>query len=345
MTSAAERKALIQALRAQRGGNFLLTYITSTRPGMETQMAMDSIRKIYGHLQKITTPKEETKIDLFIHSNGGDGVVPWKLVTLIREYCTEFNVLVAHRAFSAATLTAIGANNIYMHPMGMLGPTDPKVANDFNPLDAKGAKMGISVEDVISYISLVKEDVGIHHEDELIKAFELLAGSDRVHPLALGNVKRFYSQSRMMAKKLLQLHMDRTSEEHKIKDIADNLNSKLYFHGHPINRIEAREQLGLPVRETTPALEKAMWDLYESYEKEMKLEEPFNPALALHAANPTGLPNAQGVPATLDIKDCPVAFVESENGSDVFQVSFRIQGAKNGFQDMVGFTQTSAGWK
>lgn len=47
--------------------------------------------------------------------------------------------------------------------------------------------------------------VGVRHEDELIKAVEILA--QKVHPLALGNVERFISQSRMIARKILLTHM------------------------------------------------------------------------------------------------------------------------------------------
>jgi len=324
----------IKKLQEVRGGTNVITYITSTRPGPETQMAMDAIRKIYRHLSKIKTSKDKTRIDLFIHSNGGDGIVPWRLVTLIREYCYEFNVLVPHRAFSAATLTAIGADNIYMHPMGMLGPTDPKVGNDYNPKDPQNPsnKLGISVEDVISYISFVKEDIGIRHEDELVKALEYLAGADRIHPLALGNVKRFYAQSRMMAKKLLELHMDKIKEEHKIEEIADNLNSKLYFHGHPINRIEAKEQLGLKIKETSKDLEDAMWSLYEEYETEMQLETPFNPVLEFKKNNPS-LPffNSQGgnsSTTTMDLQKISVGFIESLHRRDRLEVDFKVEGLK-----------------
>jgi hypothetical protein len=95
----AERCTIIKSIEQERGTH-LISYITSTRPGLETGMAMDSIRFIYEHLRDIPTPKETTKIDLYLHSNGGDGIVPWKLVTLIREYCSEFNVIVPYCAFA-----------------------------------------------------------------------------------------------------------------------------------------------------------------------------------------------------------------------------------------------------
>src|SRR5688572_9491524 len=304
-----DRTELIKTIQDLRGGSTVLTYVTATRQGLDSQITMNVIGRVYRLLQDLDS--RPGKVDLFIHSNVGDGIVPWKLVTLIREFCDEFNVIVPYRAFSAATLAALGADNIYMHPMGMLGPTDPKVMNEFNPPVQEGGpqKIGINVEDVFSYISLVKDDVKITHEDELIKAWEFLAGSGRVHPLALGNVKRFYSQSRMMATKLLELHMDKVAEAHTVKDIADNLNSKLYFHGHPINRKEAKD-LGLKVQDMTPELEDAVWKLYQAYETEMKLEEPFKPDFLLRAAHPN-LPvlNSQQPPnvASQDIKESVTA--------------------------------------
>lgn len=127
-----------------------------------------------------------------------------RLVNLIRECCKTFNVLVPNHAFSAATLTALGADSIVMHPMGVLGPTDPMVGNQFNPKDPDTKQqLGISVEDVTAYIELLKDDVGIRHEDELVLAFNHLA--DKVHPLALGNVKRSRSRYATVSFKAIRI--------------------------------------------------------------------------------------------------------------------------------------------
>src|SRR5215471_11396137 len=105
MPTREERIELIKALEEARGGTRVISYLTSTRANLESQMAMDVVPVVYEHLRTITTAPEETKIDLFLHSNGGDGIVPWRLVPLIRERCSHFSVLVPHHAFSAATLT------------------------------------------------------------------------------------------------------------------------------------------------------------------------------------------------------------------------------------------------
>jgi hypothetical protein len=269
------RKSLIEKLQAARDNRLLIAYVTSTRSGHEIQIADDAFRIIFDHLE---AAKEQAAngVDLFIHSNGGSGTVPWRIVSLIRQYTKKLAVLVPHRAFSAATLIALGADEIVMHKMGCLGPIDPSVANIFNPPhpSSPGQLAPISVEDVTAFFKFVKDEVGITHEDELVQA--LTALTEKIHPLAIGNVQRHHNQSRMMARKLLRLHMSE-SQEHEIEQLIDTLKSNLFFHGHPINRVEAKTDLKLNVVDPPSGLEALMWELYLQYEADLKLNEPFNP--------------------------------------------------------------------
>lgn len=318
-----ERVDLIKKLQSARENSHIITYITSTRPHFEIQMAMDTIRLFYNHIAKISNPKDAT-IELFIHSYGGDGTVPWRLVNLIRENCKTFNVIVPFHAFSAATLTALGADTIVMHPMGALGPTDPVVTNSFNPRDSETKQLiGISVEEVMAYVDLLKDDVGIRHEDELVIAFNHLA--DKVHPLALGNVKRSRSQSRQLACKLLGLHMDPKIHAHKIDEIVERLTSKSYYHGHPINRKEAKEELSLNIECPPSNVEELIWKLYMEYEQEMLLDMPFNYIQDFIAAYPNLKPNQQTL---LNLPKMKAVYVESEHYSDVSIAEHQVIGTK-----------------
>lgn len=325
MPRAARVKILQQIGRARK--SHVIAYITSTRTGLEVQMAMDTVRHVYDHLEAISERNngELVNIDLFIHSNGGDGTVPWRLVTLIREYAARFGVLVPYRAFSAATLTALGADVVLMHPMGMLGPTDATVTNQFNPLDPRTQQpLGISVEDVAAYLALIKEDAGIQHEDQLVTAFNLLA--EKAHPLALGNVKRHMSQSRMMARKLLSLHMDADDHAHRVTNIVENLTSKSFFHGHPINRTEARDHVGLTTLESpTKAVERAMWRLYLEYEKEMQMDAAFDAAGEFLTEHPA---LNVGETAKTTKKTAKLAYVESSEKTNVFRMDYELVGQK-----------------
>ena len=269
--SRADRVPLIEKLQQLRKNRLIISYITSTRAGFEIQMADDVLRLVFEHLEG---DKEKAKngVDLFIHSNGGSvsrGGNRFESTPTIRS-------ISSNRAFSAATLVALGADEIVMHRMGCLGPIDPSVANIFNPPNPQNPsqRAPISVEDVTAYFRMVKDEVGISHEDELVQA--LIALTSQIHPLALGNVQRSHSQARMMARKLLKKHMAK-KQEHEIEQIIDNLKSNLFFHGHPINRDEAEKDLALKVIVADAELESAMWDLYLQYEQELKLTEPFNP--------------------------------------------------------------------
>lgn len=228
--STATRAEIVKRIEALRGSE-VLCFLTSLRPSVLTQMADDAVRVCFDHLLLLPERPIE-KLDVFLCSNGGSGTVPWRLVALFREFAKSLCVLIPYRAYSAASLLALGADEIVMHPFAELGPIDPTVSNDFNPAEQNtGRRIGISVEDVRAYVNFIKSTVGITHEDELIKAIEILANN--VHPLALGNVERFLSQSRMIAKKILRTHM-KDADEHTINTIVENMASKLYFHGHPI---------------------------------------------------------------------------------------------------------------
>src|SRR5713226_10302665 len=254
------RVALMKRMEELRGSR-LICFLTTLRQGVPGQIGDDAVRVFFEHLLLLPS-RPIKKLDLFLCSNGGSGTVPWRLVALFREFAKFFSVLVPYRAYSAASLLALGADEIVMHPFAELGPIDPTVANDFNPVDPQTRqRVGISVEDVKAYISFVKSTVGINHEDELVKVIEILA--QKVHPLALGNVERFISQSRLIARKILETRIKKEAQ-HDIQEIIDMMASKLYFHGHPINRKEAREELHLAVVENVPPeLETEMWKLYQ----------------------------------------------------------------------------------
>ncbi len=270
-----KRIELLRQLEKERGGSKLITYVTSDRqPPFQAKMALDVVRPFYDHLNRIGHVHQ---IDLFIFSPGGDTIVPWRLVNLTREYCERLAVLVPYKAHSAATLLALGADEIAMGPLGELSPIDPSVGTPFNPPHADNPneqKLEIGVEDVSGFISLAKERVGITDQDNLVSVLEGLA--HHVHPLALGAVYRTHAMIRSLAAKMLALHMKEKTEAQRIPKIVDDLAEKLYHHGYLINRAEA-EDLGLKVTKPSKTVEKLMWDLYSSYEEEMELRRTFDP--------------------------------------------------------------------
>src|SRR5260370_21852911 len=151
-----ERIALIKKIEVIRGST-VFCFLTSLRKNVPSIIAEDSVRVFFDHLL-LAPSRPVAKLDIFLCSNGGSGTVPWRLVSLFREFAKSFNVLIPYRAYSAASLLALGADEIVMHPFADLGPIDPTVANDFNPVE-HGRRLGISAEAVTAYVKFIWKTV------------------------------------------------------------------------------------------------------------------------------------------------------------------------------------------
>src|SRR5690348_11090599 len=115
-----QRYAAIEAYRKRP----LIVYATSTRAGLQAMMAGDAVREFIDQLDVL---KEHQAVDVLIHSTGGDALAAWKLMSVLRERFEKVSVLVPYMAFSAATVFAMGADEIVMHPHASLGPIDPQI--------------------------------------------------------------------------------------------------------------------------------------------------------------------------------------------------------------------------
>jgi len=332
----------IQGLRRSR----VVTYLTSDRQGpINARVAMDIIPVISKQLR--TIGKTEN-IDLFLYSAGGDTMVPWRLVSMVREYCDKFSVLVPYKAHSAATMIALGADEIVMSDLSEISPIDPSTANVFNPADPQNAqnKIPISVEDVMAYFDLAKNKFGIKSDKELAAIFSKFVDSNpQIHPLALGNVNRIHNLIRILAKRLIKSHA-RPMKEDEVDKVIDYFTEKLYSHQYFIGRKEAKEDLGIKSVVSADAdLAKAMTDLYEEYAKEMELGAIWNPE------------NELGINAMQNRKDYKIAYIESTHASNRFELTVEYrkqqmnmvqqtpQGPIQVPQEQVSWRIVGQGWK
>ena len=279
-----KRRKLIKDLEADRKSRVICYFLGDRQgypqgavPDLATMIASDAIRPFYEHLEMI---EHQDRIDLFLYSRGGDTNVPLRLVRLIREHCKYFSVLVPFRAYSAATMICLGADEIVMGTMGEISPVDPTTANVFNPIDPLNptGRWPISVEDVTAYFTLAREIAKLETEESAQRVFKAL--TDKINPIALGNVHRTYNLIRILVPKLLGLHMDsaQVKNKEKMEKIVETLTETLYTHSYPISRKEAGDIIGLKVLEPPQKMEDLMWSLYKQYELDLKLLQPFDPA-------------------------------------------------------------------
>ncbi len=309
-TAPRDRKAIIADIEAARDSK-VLVYVTGDRAGLPpARIGEDAVRPMYDHLLGFTADGPVGNIDLFLYSRGGDVSVPWRIVSMIREFCDNYRVLIPYKAHSAATMVSLGADEVVMGRKAELGPIDPTLSR-VSQSEGSVPPPEISVEDVSSYISFMKDRAGISDQSALSAVVSQLA--EHLTPLTLGSVNRQYSHIRLVARKLITAHNAKTDED-KAQAIIDALTEKMYSHGHAIGRYEAAE-LGLPVTNPDPALETLLWELYLSYEAQLKLCEPMDPDGLLAAANSD----------TFTSMNEPVAVIESAGRLDVFEANVEIR--------------------
>ncbi|MBI2889018.1 MAG: hypothetical protein HYY10_03805 [Candidatus Liptonbacteria bacterium] len=340
-----DKKQLIHQIQGLRNSR-VITYVTSDRTGpVNARIAMDVIPVVSKQLRAIGKTQN---IDLFLYSAGGDTMVPWRIVSMIREYCDKFSVLVPYKAHSAATMIALGADEIAMSDLSEISPIDPSTANVFNPQDPQNPqnRIPISVEDVMAYFDLAKNKFGIKNDEELSRIFSKFVESNpQIHPLALGNVNRIHNLIRILAKRLLKSHKAPMKDD-EVEKIVDYFTEKLYSHQYFIGRKEAKEDLGLKsVAYADNLLAKAMTELFEEYRKDMDLETLWNPE------------NELGINAMQNRKQYKIAFIESWQESRHFELSIEYrkqhvnmvqqtpQGPIQVPQEQVGWRIMEQGWK
>jgi len=275
---ASERQAIIQQIQDLTTSR-VVSYVTGDRRGLETRIAGDTLPLLYDHLRRIGSVP---RLNVFLYTVGGDSLAGWALVSLVREFTETFGVIIPFRALSCGTLIALGADELIMAKGAQLSPVDPSLASPYNPAAPGQIQPGavqllpVSVEDVIGYLKLARDEAGIKGDEGISKIMAVL--SEKVHPMALGAVYRSREQIRLLASKLLGMH-EKDSE--KIKKLVETLTKELPSHQYLISRREAKEELGLKVSEPTGPLDELIWNLYKDYEEQLQLNIPYNPEAIL----------------------------------------------------------------
>lgn len=296
-----DRIDLYKQIETERNSK-LLVYITSTRAGLETQIANDVLPKFTEHLDKIG---DTEKITLYLYTNGGDTLTAWSLVNLIRSFCKNFEVIIPANCFSSGTLICLGSDNLVMTKQATLGPIDPSVNGPFNPMipgvNDPNMKLPVSVEFVNAYVEMARETFGIKNSRSMKDV--LLSLSEKIHPMTLGQVYRTHSQIQMLARKLMKWHKLSPEQE---DEIIKFLCSESGSHDYSIHRNEAVEHLGLHVEKPTMDFYKVIKSIYDDISSELEFENPYNPSILLNKHNPCQYSFRRGLIESL------------YNGTDVF---------------------------
>ncbi|MEZ4988946.1 MAG: hypothetical protein R2824_00990 [Saprospiraceae bacterium] len=177
------------------------------------------------------------KLYLFVKSSGGSGESSLRTINLLRSYYEQVVALVPLSCASAATMLALGADEIHMGALSYLTAVDTSIIHDLSPVDSNGDLVSVSQNELDRVIRLWNKE-GRDNDANSYKSLYKY-----IHPLVFGAVDRASSLSIRLTSDILSFHMD---DQEKIDRISHHLNAEYPSHEYPITSKEAKS-IGLPV--------------------------------------------------------------------------------------------------
>jgi len=157
----------------------------------------------------------------------------------------------------------------------------------------------------------------------------MIALSEKVHPLVLGQVYRSRAQIKMLAEKLLQ---NQITDQAKIQQIISFLCSDSGSHDYTINRREAENGLGLNIIKPDMELYEVIKSVYDNFSEELGFRKFFDPRVVVNENN-----------GEYEIKR---GLIESiSGGSDYFTTQGRISLVEINGQQGIQNEKLFEGWK
>jgi len=255
-------KELIQNIIDRRNGNNLISVVLRDRV-----LLLPNIIHPFFEVLKLVGRSDH--LDLFLSTTGGATEVPWRIVSLIREFYRTYTAIIPFIAVSAGTHIALGANSLVMSEISTLGPVDPTTQHPLLPRDKDGKPIPVSVEDLKNCIRFISQQLKDQNGNEKYSPSDMtnIVGKlfEHIEPLAIGAVERSYALSRLITRRVLETHLDPNKDKEKIDRIVNRIGGEYFSHSFPITVRDMEQDLQLKVERPNSELFESIWTLYEYY--------------------------------------------------------------------------------
>ena len=222
---------LLQGLQEKRGTSVLVL--------ISHQPISPYVAYRLNHVLRKTGPVE--KLDVVLESGGGSIDSAYKILKLLKMYAEKVTVIVPFYAKSAASLIAIGADELVMCKNGELGPVDPQVrdpqSGHFIPAH--------SIKESIEFIEGTK-DIAVK-----------LSFADKIPVLLIGA----YRESGISSKQYLDHILDSCPNKGKV---TKAFTEQFLSHGFPMDR-DFLAKTGISVTHPPEETECALYDLHDKF--------------------------------------------------------------------------------
>lgn len=243
----AKTQGIVEKIEKMLGAP-LITYWNSSNGSI----CSNDVIGLYGVLKGIG---RVDRLVMFIKSTGGFGEASLRMVHLLRQATRELSVLIPLECESAATMLALGADQIFMGPLAQLSAVDTSLTHDLSPIDRDNDRVKVSQDELSRVVRLWREQAGSEKDNP----YESLYG--HVHPLVIGAVDRASALSTRLCIDILSYHMD---DRKKAQEISNALNASYPSHSYPITIREA-QRIGLDVKPLDEGINGLLLELNEVY--------------------------------------------------------------------------------
>jgi hypothetical protein len=211
------------------------------------------------------------RLDVIIHSSGGDIDAAYNLSMLFRKFGTEeLNFIIPRWAKSAATLLVCSGDSILMSPIAELGPLDPQITH-LNPIEKRIETFSpLGINATLDMIRNEFKDGNANFAKALVQRLQF--------PLTLGMFMKSHEISEAYLTQLLETRMlkgaDTDTEDTKkiAKTIAERLTTGYVDHGYCINIDEAKD-IGINVSELTGTELDIVWKIHRLNKERTALQK------------------------------------------------------------------------
>lgn len=258
-------RPIIEAIERKRESK-LICLVYNDAPPVPT-MLMPAVLDPFEQILKIIG--KVPQLDLFLRCSGGIAEVPWRVVSLLREFATDkLAVIISRKALSGATHIAVAADELVMTPFSVISSVDPKRSHPLLPKDSEGKPIPVSVEDLKHCIKFIREQLGESYPNQNL-ALIISELFKYINPLAIGAIEQSYELSRLITSKCLKTRKEPLTND-QIEKIVEQLAGKYFSHSFLISRSEVESDLGLPVTKPDDELCNLILDLDNHYSQQFQ---------------------------------------------------------------------------
>ena len=226
-------KSSIKAIQEKRGSK-ILAFIGTRSIDRDVAFELNKILRKMQHTKKL---------DVILDSGGGDIDSAYKILNMFREYADSVTVIVPFYAKSAASLIALGADELIVCASGELGPLDPQVMDPQTGLYVPAH----SIKETMDFIEETREPV------------VRLSLADKIPIFLIGA----YRAAGKLSKQYLEEIFTKKNYANKDKTI-EIFTEHFLSHGYPMHRKFLIEK-SIPLAECPKELEDKICDLHEHY--------------------------------------------------------------------------------